>query len=1089
MQRRYVYLVLLGVSLGAVSLLAVGPTGTIIGTVTDPSGAVVPKAHLTVRNQETNAQREVLTNDDGDYSVPLLPPGFYEVTVELTGFRRSVYRDVRLDVDQTARADFALQIGRPTDVVVVTEAPPLVQTDTSTLGQVIDHRQVSELPLNERNFLTFALLVPGGQMPVDGSMNSTQGGAISVNGAREQSNNFLLDGVDNNDLYINQYSVLPSVDAIQEFKVQSGDYSAEYGRSGGAQINLVMKSGTNQYHGSIFDFMRNRSLDAKNFFDLPECTPNSVAGTCGPIPRFDRNQFGATLGGPIQKDKTFFFVSYEGLRLRQATTRQAAVPSQMQRMMVEMGVPPEYRNPAGEAIFNLLPAANTGADLVDSNVFTASPTNRNAVNLLSIKIDRQAGSDNTFSGHYSLFNENRFNAFDPVNSFTALPGYGSFTINRGQNVGFNWTHVFNPRWVNEFRLGFNRLRAAALQEHNGINVSEQLGFPTVLTRPVDFGFPNVSILGFDGIGEPVNYPQDRHDNTFHIVDNLAWNRGLNQFKAGADIRRFQLNSYLDFIARGQWFFQGGMSGDPLVALSQLLVGMPDYAVAVHGDTVNGLRTTAYNFYLQDDIRVKPRLTLNAGIRYEYNSPAVEVQNRFSVPDLNANCSSYPDCLFVQAGTNGIPRGIYTPARKNFAPRLGLAWRPLKTERFVVRAGYGLFYDAGIMNVNIFPRFNPPFFNISAFPNNPFNPMVIQNILDQPGQMVQANMISPHLREGYMQQWNLDLQYEVQPNWMIDLAYVGTKGTHLPAPRDLNQPYLDQPDPLTIARPYPQFSSILFMESRASSSYHALQFRSEKRVSKGLAFLAAYTFSKSIDNSSAPFAGSVGSGVPQDSLNLRAERGLSDFDTRHRLAFSYLYDLPFGAGERWLNQEGALYHLLGNWQISGILTLQTGRPFTVNLSAARNPAALVAFGVPDRPDVIADPFKAGPVAANSDPACHATISQGGLAADHVRVAQNWFNPCAFDVVPPDANRYGTEGRNQLTGPGMSNLDFAVFKSFHIRKEKNLLQLRAEIFNLFNHPLFDIPNHVFPGATFGRVSSANLYGSRPPRQLQLGFKYIF
>jgi hypothetical protein len=1090
MRCQYFYVALLAASLWTVSLLAVGPTGSIIGTVIDPSGAVVPKAHVAVRNQETGAKRTVQTNDDGDYSVPLLPPGVYEVTAEMVGFRRSVYSNVRLDVDQAARADFVLQLGRPTDVVVVTGAPPLVQTDTSTLGQVINRRQVSELPLNERNFLTFALLVPGANPGVEGAMNTTQGGAISVNGAREQSNNFMLDGVDNNDLYINQYSVLPSVDAIEEFKVQSGNYAAEYGRSMGAQINIVLKSGTNMFHGSVFEFMRNRTLDAKNFFDLPDCTSNSVPGTCGPIPRFDRNQFGGTLGGPIQKDKTFFFVSYEGLRLRQATTRQAAVPSQEQRITAEamaegMG---GGLNPAGEAMFNLLPAANTGADLLNSNVYTASPTNRNAENLLTIKLDRQAGANNKFSGHYSLFNEKRFNVFDPVNSFTALPGYGSFTINRGQNVGLDWTRVFNPRWVNEFRLGFNRLRAAALQESYGTNVSQQLGFPTVLTRPVDLGFPDVSILGFDGIGEPVNYPQDRHDNTFHFVDNLAWSRGLNQFKAGADVRRFQLNDYLDFIARGQWSFQGGTTGDPLVALSQLLLGMPDYVVAVHGDTDNGLRTTAYNFYLQDDIRVKPRLTLNAGIRYEYNTPPIEVQNRFSVPDLAANlqnCTSYPDCLFLQAGTDGIPRGTYSPTRTNFAPRLGLAWRPLKTERFVVRTAYSIFYDVGIMNANIFPRFNPPFFGISYFPNNPYSPLVIQNILDQPGvPEVQANMISPHYREGYMQQRNLDLQYEVKPNWMVDLAYVGTKGTHLPSPRDLNQP-----DLLTGVAPYPQLSSILFMDSVASSTYNALQFRSEKRVSKGLAFLAAYTFSKSIDDSSAVFAGSVGSGLPQDSNNLRAERGLSDFDMRHRLSVSYLYDLPFGAGERWLNREGLLYHLLGNWQTSGILTLQSGSPFTANMATARNPAAITSLGVSDRPDLIANPFKAGPVAANSNPACHTTISQGGLAADQVRAPQSWFNPCAFDAPPSD--RYGTEGRNQLTGPGTNNLDFAVFKNFHVRKEKNLLQLRAEIFNSFNHPLFDIPiaGRVFDTSTFGIISSANFYGNRPPRQLQLGFRYLF
>ncbi len=262
--------------------LAVGPTGTIVGTVSDPSEAVIPKAQVTVRNQGTNATRVVLTNGDGDFSVPLLPPGMYEVSAEKAGFRLSVHGDINLDVDQTVRADFVLQIGQPSEQVVVTETVPIVQTDTSTLGQVLERKQVSELPLNERNFLTFALLVPGGQMPVQGSQNSTQGGAISVNGAREQSNDFLLDGVDNNDLYINQYSVLPSVDAIQEFKVQSSDYSAEFGRSSGAQINVILKSGTNQFHGSGFDFVRNRHLDAKNFFDQPDCTPDSIQGTCAP---------------------------------------------------------------------------------------------------------------------------------------------------------------------------------------------------------------------------------------------------------------------------------------------------------------------------------------------------------------------------------------------------------------------------------------------------------------------------------------------------------------------------------------------------------------------------------------------------------------------------------------------------------------------------------------------------------------------------------------------------------------------------------------------------------------------------------------
>ena len=329
MARRRLLLPLLGLFLTA-AVFASGPTGSITGTVTDPSGAVVPKARITVLNEATNAIRNAETNADGDFTVALLPPGRYRVMAENAGFRRSVLGDVTVDVDQTVRVDFALEIGAATEEVRVKETPPAIQTDTSTLGQVVNNRLVQELPLNERNFLNFALLVPGSQLPAEGSQNSTQGGALSVNGAREQSNNFLLDGVDNNDPYINQYVALPSVDAIQEFKVQSSDYSAEYGRTGGAQINVVLKSGTNAFHGTLFEYFRNRNMDAKNYFDFPDCTPTSVPGECGGIPGLQRNQFGGTLGGPVRKDKTFFFVSYEGLRLRQADTREATVPTPMQ---------------------------------------------------------------------------------------------------------------------------------------------------------------------------------------------------------------------------------------------------------------------------------------------------------------------------------------------------------------------------------------------------------------------------------------------------------------------------------------------------------------------------------------------------------------------------------------------------------------------------------------------------------------------------------------------------------------------------------------------------------------------------------------
>jgi len=1129
MARGWLQLACLLILLVASPLFASGPTGTITGTITDPSGAVVPKARVIVRNEGTNATRDAETNEDGDYTVALLPPGRYRVAVESAGFRRSVFHGVSVDVDQTVRLDFALRVGAITEEVSVTETPPIVQTDTSTLGQVVNNRMVQELPLNERDFLSFALLAPGSQLPAEGSENSTEGGALSVNGAREQSNNFLLDGVDNNDPYINQYVALPSIDAIQEFKVQSSDYSAEFGHAGGAQVNVILKSGTNLLHGSLFEFFRNRNMDAKNYFDAPDCTASSVPGTCGDIPRFDRNQFGGTFGGPLRKDKTFFFLAYEGLRRRQATTREATVPSTVQWQMANglaqelfgCSTTPSANPPwcqVGQNVYNLYPAANVGSDLVDSNIFRSAPVIDETRNLFTAKVDEHISPVDTVSLHYSLVDDNTFNPFDPVNAFTALPGYGSFTLGHGQNAGLEWTRVFRSKLVNELRLGFIRMRFNVLQQNHGDDINAKLGFPDVLTNPVDLGAPDINLIGFDGIGEPVNYPQDRHDTTLQVSDNVAWTVGRNQFKIGADFRHVRIDDYLDFLARGDWFFSGltmagilaqppisdptacsGATGDPfppaICSLTQLLGGIPDYALAVSGNTYNSLRSHGVSAYVQDDIHVIPRFLLNVGLRYEFNTPPVEAENRFSVPVLTPcpePCTAAPQ--FTVAGTDGIPRATYNPTYRDIAPRIGIAWRPLKSERWVVRSAYGIFYDVPISQINILPRINPPFYNLAAYYQTGACPgalqglCTVQDILSQTGQqsgVVQGQMISPNFRDGYMQQWNADLQYEVQPNWMIDLAYVGSKGTRLSNVIDRNQQ-----NPLT-GFPYPQFSSVLFVESNAASSYQSMQFRSERRMSHGLSFLAAYTFSKSIDDISSIFGGSAGSGLPQDSQNLSGDRGVSDFNAAHRASLSFVYDLPFQ--RMWARGPDWSRKVLDNWQAGGILTAQTGSPFTVIL--AGSPAAsAAAFGNPERPDLVGDPSKAGPVAAN--PTCQAPAQVG--------TPQNWYNQCAFAAPAQETfgPAFGTEGRNILTGPGFTNLDFSLAKSIPLRVESNRLQFRGEFFNLLNHPNFDIPSHTFdltacaqnnsllcPADNYGSILSANAYGNKPPRQIQLSVKYIF
>jgi hypothetical protein len=1077
--------------------------------VTDPSGAVVPKVHIVVINEATNAARDAETNPDGDYTIALLPPGRYRVTAQAPGFRKSIFGDVTVDVDQTVRVDFTLQVGATYEEVRVKDTAPAIQTDTSTLGQVVNNRLVQELPLNERNFLDFALLVPGSQLPAEGSQNSTQGGALSVNGAREQSNNFLLDGVDNNDPYINQYVALPSIDAIQEFKVQSSDYSAEYGRASGAQINVVLKSGTNQFHGTLFEYFRNRNLDAKNYFDLPGCTATSAPDTCGDIPALQRNQFGGTLGGPIRNDKTFFFLSYEGLRLRQAQTRVATVPSQVQWATAAalsqeiFGCPMNPSCTIGQNVFNLYPAANVGSDLANSIKFLSAPVTRRTDNLYSAKLDQHFSATDTVSAHYSLIDQPIFNPFDPVNAFTNLPGYGSYTLNHGQNAGIEWTRVFQSRLLNEFRLGFIRMRATVLQQSHGTDYNAALGFPDVLTNPVDLGYPELSITGFDGIGEPVNYPQDRHDTTIQIADNVAWTVGRNQFKIGIDLHRVRIDNYLDFLARGEWLFLGdtaagilqqfGGSCDPATcALAQVLGAVPDAAIGVSGNTYNSLRSHGVSTYVQDDIHVVPRLLLNVGMRYEYNTPPVEALNRFSVPDLSSNsaaCSPVPNCQFIQAGTDGVPRATYSPTRTDFGPRIGIAWRPLKTERWVVRSAYGIFYDSSIENINIFPRINPPYYNLSFSEQNPLTCpgglCTVQDILDQPGGLVQDNTISPKFRDGYMQQWNADLQYEVLPNWMVDAAYVGSKGTHLANVIDLNQQ-----DPATGQVPYPQFASILYVESNSNSNYNSLQLRSEKRTSAGLSLLLAYTYSKSFDDISSVFGGSVGSGLPQNSLDIQADRGPSDFNAVHRFSGSFVYDLPLR--RMWKQGPDWSERLLNNWQAGGIVTAQSGSPFTVVLAGGTTSAA-AAFGNPARPDLVASPFQPGTIDGCSGPT-------------QLRTPQSWFNPCAFASPAPGAIPgtflFGNEGRNILTGPGYTNLDFGLSKSMALGGEKRRLMLRGDFFNLFNHPNFDIPAHVFDcpplgqscgtpygGASFGQILSENAYGNKPPRQIQLSARFLF
>ena len=1068
----------------AAASFAAGPTGALVGTVLDPSGRAIPNASVIVRNQETGVSRQIAGSEIGDYSAPLLAPGLYQVTVEAPNFRKAVRNGVRVAVSETERADFQLAIGDLKEELTVTGEIPLVQGDSTTVGFVVGQRQITELPLNERNFLNLTLLAPGAQLPADGSQNSTLGASVSVNGAREQSNNFMLDGVDNNDSLINTYSSLPSVDAIQEFQVQGANSSAEYGRSGGAQINIVLRSGGNVLHGSLYEFLRNRHLDAKNYFDLPACSPGAATGSCGDIPRFDRNQFGGMISGPVRRNKTFYLASYEGLRLRQAITRQATVPSQVQRAAALAGVPPPARNPAGVNIFNLYPAANVGTNLNLSNSYLAATNLRDRLDQFLLKADHVIGPRDQISGHYGFFDDARYNPFDPFVAFTALPGYGSFYDNRGQNAGLTWTHTAGGRAVNEARIGYNRLSAASIQESRGVSHSKELGFPEVATDPKTYGYPEVIVAGFDGIGEPVNTPQARHNNTYQFADTFAWNprfgNGRHQLKFGAELRNVRLNMFLNLFVRGEYQFLGVATGDPL---KDLLLGFPTYALGVSGDPYTSMRTLAQNYFVQDDIRLHPRLTLNLGLRYEFNSPPVDVYDRLSIPNLSPQagaCTPQPNCLFIRGGTGNVPRATFYPDKNDFAPRVGLAWRPVAGNRLVIRSAYGIFYDVAILNLNVAPHFNPPFITSGLYPN--FGDSNIQNIIGPHPYPVPplANFISPTFRDAYMQNWNVGVQYEFLPNTVLDVAYVGTKGTKLADKRNANQP---APGGVS---PYPALGAWTFWESGSSSTYNSLQVRGERRLTSGLTLRASYTWSRSLDDASGLFQAASEPAIPQNSQNMRAERGLSNFQAKHRFVLSHVYDLPFGSGRRWLNRGGAASAVFGDWRISGIWTFQSGRPFTVNRAVDQSNTGTYILAPTDRPDQISDPTIPGAVAANPDKSCRATVSQGGRAPDQVGVPDAWFNPCAFAAAP---GRFGTAGRNGIIGPDLRNVDISFLKQIPLRSDRHSLQLRVEFFNIPNHPNFDLPDRLFDSPTFGQVRSANAWGNKPPRQTQLALKYVF
>ncbi|HKG79616.1 MAG TPA: TonB-dependent receptor, partial [Pyrinomonadaceae bacterium] len=873
--------------------------GSLRGTVYDPNHAAIPGAKISVTSDATGDVRTTTTDDKGQYGVSSLPSGAYRVEVEMPSFRRHEER-IDILVNQDQRLDITLGVSGPETIIDSTGEAQL-KKDSSSLGTVIENRQVTGLPLDGRNFYELSQLVPGAVPPAPGSAGSVRGDfAFSVNGAREDANNFLLDGVYNVDPKLNTFGVRPSVDAIREFEMLTSTYDASFGRNPGAQVNVILKSGSNDFHGSLFEFHRNAALDARNFF-----APASESK-----PKYLRNQFGGAVGGPIKHDRTFFFADYEGTRSREGITRITNVPTAQERagnfsqslfgvpanpftgQPFENGIIPDFFiNPVGRAIAALYPLPNRNVPLQN---FVSSPVLRDDNDSFDARVDHNFSDRANLTFRYSFGDRNLFEPFTGP-SFSLLPGFGDAVKRRSQNGMVALTMVLTPNLVNESRVAFSRVAASVTQEANTLN--SDVGLPTISPRARDLGLSFITITGFSPLGDEGNNPQNSVTNVYQFLNNASYVSGDHLIKFGVDLRFSQQNAFRDVESRGRLQFSpfGQITGN---ALGDLLLGFPFLTSVARVDNPQQIRTESYNFFINDSYRVTPRLTLIGGLRYEYNSPPVDADDRANIYDVTTRS-------LVQVGTNGIPRSGFEADKNNFAPRVGFAWSA--NEKTVLRGGYGIYYDQSPLAPAEALYFNSPFFDNNIFFSLPGLPLTLNDPFPSffPFPLPDSALsIQRDLRTGYMQHWNFTVERQVGSDSVIELAYVGSKGTKLLTARDINQP---QPGVLPpglpfVPRPAPGFDDIDLLESRANSNYNALQARFQQRLARGFSALVSYTWSKSIDDASNFFSSAGDPNFPQNSYNVAAERGRSNFDVTHRLSASYSYALPFGKGRQYLADD-------------------------------------------------------------------------------------------------------------------------------------------------------------------------------------------
>ena len=1054
----------------------------VTGVIRDSNGGVTPGATITATNTETNLMRQTLSNENGVYTLPALPIGVYDITAELAGFQTEVQKGIKLQVGDNLRVNFTLEVGRVTDTVTVTGEVPSIQSESAALGTVVNNKIVTEMPLNGRVFYDLVQLVAGAVSPAPNSTLANRGG-VNIAGARETSNAYTIDGIDNVSNGTNGPQVKLSIEMLQEFKVLTNSYSPEYGRGSGGNVVMTTRSGTSEYRGTVWEFLRNSALDAKNLFDPPDCTPATAGQRCGGVPPLHRSQFGYVAGGPVPKIKNlFFFQGYEGTRLNQSLTSVATVPiaafhqgdfsSLLPKTVIKDPVTGQaFQNnvilsnrwdPVGKAFLDLYPVPTNG--LATNNLVT-NPIKSVPNDQLTGRLDYNRGKNNYFIRH--IWNREGLREPFPGRGLTnGVPGFGWDDPLVGNNFMMGATFVFSPSSIGNLRLGINHMLEPNINR-NLIPFNQQIGLAGTSPLPINYGRPAISVTGYSGVGDNQNTPGERDEWSHEANYTQTILIGNHNLSAGFNFRLTHIDHKLPNARRGNFSFDGTLSGN---AVADVLLGYPRQS-QITPDTANfrtHQRGSNPSAFFNDDWKVTPNLTLNAGMRWEFTTAMQDADDAISSFDFVTGKIIVPDVNRLPAGfdrslveNSPYGRGLRHNYYRNLEPRVGLAYT--FNPRTVIRSGYGIFTDIlSYGNAQIGFVQNSPWFPTKTYRvDSTTGPAISLSNSPFPDKVFNAPLLTltgwdPNYKDGYVQNWNFSIQRQLMTDLVLETAYIGSKGTRLFFADNVNQAYviggaLGSAPAQQARKIYPAFSNITREQNSGDSHFHGFQLKVERRLTAGFSVLGTYMWSKSIDNSSVPGGGGV-----QDALNLAAQRGLSDFDTRHRFVTNFNYAVPLGQGHAYLS-SGVASKVLGDWQMGGILTLQSGRPSTPTLSGDNSNTG----GGADRPNLIGDP--------NSG----------------AKTTASFWNAKAFAM--PASNTFGNAARNSLIGPGMCAFDFSLMKNIPFSSERRRAQFRAEFFNIFNHPILAQPASQVNVATFGTITSTLV--NTTSRQIQLALKVFF